>query len=86
MYELTRKAGEAFPKKYDGIDLHCLQINLRIMREVHILNTARQRRASQHYHLVRPGNVRVIWPDIYVSMALLQILCKLLKIWTSLGI
>lgn len=42
MYELTRRAGEAFPKKHDGIDLYCLQIDFRIRRD-HTLNTARRR-------------------------------------------
>lgn len=43
MYELTRKAGEAFLKKCDGLDLSCVQIGLRIMREACILSTARRR-------------------------------------------
>lgn len=32
--------------------------------EVYILSIDKLRRASQHYNLVRPENVRVIWPDI----------------------
>lgn len=32
--------------------------------EVYTLSIDKLRRASQHYNLVRPENVRVIWPDI----------------------
>lgn len=78
MCDQTRESRIAFLKKY--FELTCTAFRtFQNYEEVHILNTARLRRASQHYNLVRPGKVRVIWPDIYVSMALSQILCKLLK-------
>lgn len=84
MYGLTRKAGEAFLKKYDRLDIYCVQISLRITRKVCILNTAKMRSLPN----------TIIWLDLgrlgsfgqtYVSMALSQILCKLLKICISFG-
>lgn len=78
MYERTGGSRKAFMKTY--IILYTEQSQNH--EEVYIPSTDKLRRASQHYNLVRPGKVKVIWPDIYVSMALSQILCKLLKIWT----
>jgi hypothetical protein len=78
MYELSRSSVKALLKKCDGDDI--LWANKSYSHpEVHL---SRQRKASQDYSWVKHEKVKVIWLDVYVSMALLQILCKPLKIWT----
>lgn len=57
-------------------DIDREQINLRVAGSL----SEKAESSSPHCSSTRPEEAKVIWPDIYVSMALLQILRKLLKI------